>query len=98
MNRCWHTSYSEQSVAVVELQMQEDVWRKCFDLMKDQYDKQEIKCPRNKMKYKEELKIYLQRYLDENSKLVAEVPSMKVHDNYTELHKDQSPYYVPQIE
>ena len=42
-----------------------------------------------------ELKIYLQKYLDENSKLVAEVPSMKVCDNYTELHKDQSPYYVP---
>ena len=66
--------------------------------MKDQYDKQEIKCPRNKMKYKEELKIYLQKYLDENSKLVAGVPSMKVHDNYTELHKDKRPYYVPQIE
>ena len=69
-----------------------------FDLIKDQYDKQEIKCPKNKMKYKEELKIYLQKYVDENLKLVAEVPSMKVHDNYTELHKDQSPYYVPQIE
>ena len=50
------------------------------------------------MKYKEELKIYLQKYLDENLKLVAEVASMKVHENYTELHRDQSPYYVPQIE
>ena len=38
MNRCWYTSYCEQSVVVVELQMQEDVWKKCFDLMKDQYD------------------------------------------------------------
>ena len=98
MNRCWYTPYSEQSVVVLELKMQEDVWSKCFDLIKDQYDKQEIKCPKNKMKFKEELKIYLQKYLDDNSKLVAEVLSMKVHENYTELHKDQSPYYVPQIE
>ena len=36
------------------LKMQEDVWNKCFDLIKDQYDEQEIKCPKNKMKYKEE--------------------------------------------
>ena len=50
------------------------------------------------MKYKKELKIYLQKYLDENLKLVAEVPSMTVCENYTELHKDQSPYHVPQIE
>ena len=30
MNRCWYTSYSEQSVVVLELKMQEDVWRKCL--------------------------------------------------------------------
>ena len=33
MNRCWYTSYSEQSVVVLELKMWEDVWSKCFDLM-----------------------------------------------------------------
>ena len=98
MKRCWYTSYSEQSVVVLELKMQEDVWMKCFDLIKDQYDKEDIKCPKNKMKYKEELKIYLQTYIDENLKIVAEVPSMKVHEDYSELHMDQSPYYVPEIE
>ena len=92
MKRCWYTSYSEQSVVVLEVKMQEDVWSKCFDVIKDQ----DIKCPKNKMKYKEELKIYLQKYIDENSKIVSEVPSisMKVREDYSELHKDQSPYYV----
>ena len=48
---------------------------------------------------KEELRIYLQKYIDENScVIVCEVPSMKVHEDYSELHKDQSPYYVPEIE
>ena len=50
MKRCWYTSYSEQSVVVLELKMQEDVWMKCCDLIKDQYDKEDIKCPKDKMK------------------------------------------------
>ena len=50
------------------------------------------------MKNRDELKLILQDYLDNNSKVLLEVPNMKISDESCKLEKGDGPYYIPPIE
>ena len=93
--KAWYASYSEQSVVIIEVKLDEQVWDKAYELICDQYDKENISSPKGKVKYRDELKLILQEYLDNNSKLLLEVPSMKVTDELSKLEKGDGPYYIP---
>ena len=49
------------------------------------------------MKFKEEVKALLQTYLDANTTILAEVPSIEVQENYSNLIAGLGAYYTPRI-
>ena len=95
VNKAWYVSHPEQSTVLLEVAFNENVWQQVFALIKQQYDQVDIKVPENKVKHRDELKVILQDYLDNNTRLVAEVPSIHINEDHRNLMKDDGPYYIP---
>ena len=77
VKHAWYGSYSKQSMIVLELKFDENIWQKVITILKEIYDKEEIVPPKKKVKYQQDLKESLQKYLDENTCIIGEVPSVE---------------------
>ena len=64
--------------------------------MKEIYDKETVVCPKVKASYKEELKSLLEEYLERNSSLLVEVPTVKKVQNEIAPVQGNDAYYIPQ--
>ena len=93
----WYASYSKQSLVLLQLDMDEEVWDETYKILCQMYDKEVIEKPKNKVKHKEDLKPILQNYLDANTKVLVEVRSMEMDDNTSNREKGEGPYYVPAV-
>ena len=85
LDRIWYTSYCNESMVVIGLTFDEVVWERIFTQLKCLYDKDKIEMPKRKVTYRDELRGTLKKYLDENSQLMAEVPSVLSDDEDVEL-------------
>ena len=52
------------------------IWEKMFGNMKELYDKESIPIPKRKVQYRDENRDLLKEYLQNNTSLVSEVPSI----------------------
>ena len=75
INKIWYRSYCKESTAVIELKFDEQVWEQMFTQLK-LYDKEDIDMPKRKVTYRDEMRGMLKKYLESNSELLAEVPSV----------------------
>ena len=95
VKKAWYVSHSEQSTVLLEVAFDENLWQQVFTLIKQQYDQVDIKVHKNKVKHRDELKVILQVYLDNNTRLVIEVPSICLNEDHRNLITDDGPYYIP---
>ena len=76
INKIWYISYCKESTVVMELKFDEKVWNTVFGQLKMLYDIENIKMPKGKVIYRDEMRGILKKYPDSNSELIAEVPSV----------------------
>ena len=96
MQKCWYVSYSSDSVVVLELKFQDEIWEKMFGKMKELYDKESIPIPKRKVQYRDEYRGLLKEYLQNNTSLVAEVPSIQCESGERSKELTDGPYTVPE--
>ena len=73
----WYGSYSKQSMVVLELKFDAEVWLQVSNILKELYDKADIPVPKKKIQHQQSLKEVLQRYVDTNTCIIGEVPSVE---------------------
>ena len=95
LERIWYISYCKESMVVIELTFDEVVWERIFTQLKCLYDKDNIKMPKRKVTYKDEMRETLKKYLDENSQLTAEVPSLLSDDEDVDMSGISGAYSLP---
>ena len=95
INKIWYISYCNESTAVIELKFDEEVWNKIFTQLQLLYDKENIKMPRRKVTYRDEMRGMLKKYLKNNSELIAEVPSVLSDDEEVHAAKICGAYALP---
>ena len=97
VKHAWYGSYSKQSMVVLELKFDEHIWQKVINILKEIYDKEEIVPPKEKVKYQQDLKESLQKYLDENTYIIGEVPSVQeLEIRSRDLIKGNDAHMLPQ--
>ena len=92
----WYTSLSDKSTSVLVLKYDASVWEKCFQIMQELYDRENISMPKKKATYSDEMLVMLQEYLSSNTELVAEVPIITSDDKSGQgVMRGSDPYYIP---
>ena len=77
VKHAWYGLYSKQSMVVLELKFDEEVWLEVSKLLKELYGREEIPVPKKKVQHQESLKQLLQGYVDRNMCIIGEVPSVE---------------------
>ena len=92
--RIWYASYCIKSTALLELTF-EEVWNKMFGKIEDLFDSDIITAPKRKPEYRDEYRGLLKTYLDENTKVIADVPSLKNMTEGRDCTSTEGPYSSP---
>ena len=87
INKIWYISYCKESTVVIELKFDEEVWNTVFGQLKVLYDKENIKMPKRKVTYRDEMRRILKKCLDSNSELIAKVPSVLSEEEDVEVSR-----------
>ena len=80
---------------MIELTFDDVVWERIFTQLKCLYDKDNIEMPKRKVTYRDEMRGTLKKYLDENSQLIAEVPSFLSDDKDVDMSRISGAYSLP---
>ena len=92
----WYTSLSDKSTVVLALKYDASVWEKCFQIMQELYDRENISMSKKKATYRDEMLVMLQEYLSSSTELVAEVPTIISDDKLGQgIMMGSNPYYIP---
>ena len=92
----WYTCLSDKSTVVLALKYDASVWEKCFQIMQELYDRENISMPKKKSTYRDEMLVMLQEYLSSNTELVAELPTKTSGDESRQgIMMGSNPYYIP---
>ena len=90
INKIWYISYCKESTAVIELKFDDEVWEQML-----LYDKESIEMPKRKVMYRDEMRGMLKKYLESNSKLLAEVPSVVIEEEEVDVSRICGVYALP---
>ena len=77
VKHAWYGSYSKQSMVLLELKFDAEVLLQVSNILKEPYDKEDIPVPKKKVQHQQSLKEVLQCYVDTNTCIVGEVPSVE---------------------
>ena len=80
---------------MLELKFDKDVWQIFFTKIKDLFDKEGIEVPKRKVCYRDEYCEILKKYLERNTRLIAEVPSVECDITGMDAFETEGPYRLP---
>ena len=80
---------------MIELKFDEEVWTQIFTQLKLLYDKENTEMPKRKVTYKDEMQGMLKKYLEKNSELIAEVPSVSSEKEEVDVSRICEAYALP---
>lgn len=95
----WYVTYSSQSLALIILYFDEDVWKQVWHLIQELLDENAPKMPRKKNAMALQLKTTLRNYIEKRSKFVAEIPSMVASEvaHFDVMYDDAYLQSIPSI-
>ena len=77
VKHAWYGSYSKQGMVLLELKFDAEVWLQVSNILKELCDKEDIPVPKKKVQHQQSLKEVLQHYVDINTCIIGEVPSVE---------------------
>ena len=95
INKMWYISYCKESTTVIELKFDKEVWEQMFTQLKLLYDKEDIDMPKRKVTYRDEVRGMLKKYMESNSELLAEVPSVVSDEEEVDVSRICGAYALP---
>jgi hypothetical protein len=90
-----YCSYSKDSTTFIQLELDENLWQEIWTLIEELYGSSKPRKQQKVPPYKKDILAKLQKYIEENSQLIAEVPSSCGIQSPFQSHDIKNPYYTP---